>query len=336
MERTMQALVLEGVGEPLLIKKVPVPAISEQHALVRLRAAAFNRRDWWIQRGQYAGLQFPIILGSDGAGVVEAVGDPGEHGDWVGKEVIINPSMNWMEDSEAQPAGFSILGLPENGTFAEFVRVPVRNLYEKPEYLSFEEAAAMPLGGLTSYRALFRKAGLSAGERLLITGIGGGVATLALQWAVNAGAEVYVTSGSESKIKRAIDAGAIAGMDYRNADWADRLQELAGGFDVIIDSALGDGFASLLELANPGGRIVFFGGTSGNLPALNGRRIFWKQLQIKGTTMGSAVDFANMLAMASKHEVKPLIDSVIPWQRAQEGIYKMSSSTQFGKIVLRF
>lgn len=336
MENTMKALVLEGVGEPLLIKEVPVPAIGEQHALVRLKTAAFNRRDWWIQRGQYAGLKFPIILGSDGAGVVDAVGDTRENGQWVGRDVIINPGFNWVDDSEAQPAGFEILGLPENGTFAEYVRVPVRNLYEKPEYLSFEEAAALPLGGVTSYRALFRKAGLSRGERILITGVGGGVATLALQWAVNVGAEVYVTSGSESKIKRAIDGGAIAGVDYRNADWADRLKELAGGFDVIVDSALGDGFVHLLELANPGGRIVFFGGTSGNLPALDGRRIFWKQLQIKGTTMGSSVDFENMLALAEKHQIKPLIDSVIPWQRAQEGIYKMSSSTQFGKIVLKF
>src|SRR5690606_6915743 len=138
MENTMKALVLEGVGEPLLIKQVPIPAIGEQHALVRLKAAAFNRRDWWIQRGQYAGLKFPIILGSDGSGVVDAVGDTRQNGHWVGRDVIINPGLNWVEDSEAQPAGFGILGLPENGTFAEYVRVPVRNLYDKPEHLSFE------------------------------------------------------------------------------------------------------------------------------------------------------------------------------------------------------
>src|SRR5690606_13603306 len=149
MESTMKALVLEGVGEPLLIKEVPVPAIGEQHALVRLKAAAFNRRDWWIQRGQYAGLKFPIILGSDGSGVVAAVSHIRQYGQWVGKEVIINPSLNWVEDSEVQPAGFGILWLPENGTFADYVRVPVRNLSDKPESLSFEEAAALPLGGLT-------------------------------------------------------------------------------------------------------------------------------------------------------------------------------------------
>lgn len=336
MDKTMQALVLEAVGEPLRVKQVGMPGISGAEALVRVKAAAFNRRDWWIQRGQYAGLRFPLIPGSDGAGVVEAVGDPEEHGHWVGKSVVINPSINWSDDTEAQPEGFHILGLPDDGTFAEYVRIPVRNLYEKPSYLSFEEAAALPLGGLTSYRALFRKAGLKPGEKLLITGVGGGVAALALQWAVHLGADVYVTSGSESKIKQAIDAGAKGGVDYRDSDWATQLRDLAGGFDVIMDSALGDGFSHLIDLTNYGGRIVFFGGTSGNLPALDGRRIFWKQLQIKGTTMGSAVDFQNMLDFAQKHKVKPLIDSVIPWQRAQEGMEKMSDSSQFGKIVLRF
>src|SRR5690606_16311913 len=124
--------------------------------------------------------------------------------------------------------------------------------------------------------------------------------------------------------QRAMEAGAIAGVDYRHPDWAQQLEELAGGFDVIIDSALGEGFQHLLDLANPGGRIVFYGGTSGNLPALNGRKIFWKQLQILGTTMGSSADFEQMLRLVEEKQVKPLIDSVIPWHRAQEGIYKMS------------
>ena len=367
----MNALVLTGIGEPLRMQEVPVPELMEGEALVRVKAAAFNRRDWWIQRGQYAGLKFPIILGSDGAGIVEKVwageigiGDgigggaraaswvgneagsgaddetgaraAGELASWVGKEVLINPSLGWEEDSEAQPEGFSILGLPQDGTFGEFVRVPIRNLYEKPEYLTFEEAAALPLGGLTAYRAVFRKAGLQAGEKVLITGVGGGVATFALQWAVHAGAEVFVTSGSPKKIDKAIAAGAKAGVDYRVEGWAQKIKEISGGgVDVVIDSALGEGFAEYLELTNPGGRIVFFGGTSGNIPALNGRKIFWKQLQIKGTTMGSRVDFENMLAFAEKHQIRPLIDSVSPWEEAQRALDDMTSSNQFGKIVLQ-
>lgn len=371
VKNMMKALVLTGIGEPLRMQEVPVPELREGEALVRIKAAAFNRRDWWIQRGQYAGLKFPIILGSDGAGIVEKVwggegaasrgaaegagsGITAEAGagardaarvatatatdptSWVGKEVLINPSLGWEEDSEAQPEGFSILGLPQDGTFGEFVRVPIKNLYEKPEYLTFEEAAALPLGGLTAYRAVFRKAGLQAGEKVLITGVGGGVATFALQWAVHAGAEVFVTSSSPKKIDKAIAAGVKAGVDYRVEGWAQKIKEISGGgVDVVIDSALGEGFAEYLELTNPGGRIVFFGGTTGNIPALNGRKIFWKQLQIKGTTMGSRVDFENMLAFVEKHQIRPLIDSVSPWEEAQSGLDNMTSSNQFGKIVLQ-
>lgn len=330
----MKALVLNNQGAPLLLQNEPVPSVGAGFALVRIKAAAFNRRDWWIQQGQYAGLKYPIILGSDGAGIVEEVGSDEDRG-WLGKEVLINPGMGWEEDSEFQPKDFSILGLPQNGTFAEYVTVPVANLYSKPKYLSFEEAAAMPLAGLTAYRAVFRKADLQAGESVLISGVGGGVATFALQWAVQCGARVWVTSSSEIKLEKARAAGAIGGVNYRKDSWADELQALSGGFDVIIDSALGDGFASFLELAKPGGRIVFFGGTAGNLPPLNGRKIFWKQLQIKGTTMGSSVDFRDMLDFAEKHQVKPLIDGVYPLEQGEEALSLMSSSSQFGKIVLQ-
>lgn len=330
----MRALVLDGPGRPLLLKYEPVPSVGAGFALIRIKAAAFNRRDWWIQQGQYAGLKYPIILGSDGAGIVEKVGD--SSGDvWIGKEVIINPAMGWEEDSDAQPAGFSILGLPENGTFAEYVVVPVTNLYEKPAYLSFEEAAAIPLGGLTAYRAVFRKAGLTAGETVLITGVGGGVAAFALQWAVHAGARVFVTSGSDEKLEKALAAGAAGGVNYHTDSWSEELQSLSGGFDAIIDSALGEGFASFMDLAKPAGKIVFFGGTAGNLPALDGRKIFWKQLEIKGTTMGSAVDFRQMLAFAEKHQIKPLIDRIFPMENGNEALSLMSYSSQFGKIVLQ-
>src|SRR5690606_4730444 len=219
MESTMKALVLEGVGEPLLIKQVPIPAIGEQHALVRLKAAAFNRRDYWIQKGQYAGLKFPIILGSDGAGVVAEVGSESEK-EWIGKEVLINPSLNWGESEAAQSTTFHILGLPQDGTFAEYVSVPLQNLHIMPPHLTFEEAAAIPLAGLTAWRALFRRAHLKRGERLLLAGVGGGVASFALQWAVLAGAEVYVTSSKREKIRKALDLGAKAGALYTDKNWA--------------------------------------------------------------------------------------------------------------------
>lgn len=330
----MKAIVLHGVGEPLLPQKVPIPDPGAHEALVRVKAAAFNRRDWWIQQGQYAGLRFPIIPGSDGSGIVEQVGAD-HHQNWIGREVIINPALAWGKKEAFQEKSFHILGLPQDGTFAEYVRVPVANLHEKPGHLSFEEAAALPLGGLTAYRALFSRAGLTTGEKVLVVGIGGGVATFALQWGIHAGATVYVTSGSASKIEQAMTLGAKDGVRYTDDNWAQRLQEKAGGFDVIVDSALGEGFAQHLGLANPGGRIVFFGGTAGNIPALNARQLFWKQLSLLGTTMGSPADFERMLAFVNKYHIRPIIDRIYPLEDAEKALRRMDSSVQFGKIVLK-
>lgn len=331
----MKAIVIEGINQPLQIQDVPLPALEPGEALVRIHAASFNRRDWWIQQGKYAGLKFPITPGSDGSGVVEDVrGTAAERDAWLNKQVIINPALHWMDDSAFQPEGFHILGLPNDGTLAEYVKVPITNLYPKPKHLSAHEAAAIPLAGLTAYRAVFKKAKLQKGEKVLITGVGGGVATFALQWAVHAGATVYVTSGQDAKITAAKEWGASGGTNYRSDDWHEMLKAEAGGFDVIIDSALGDNFGHFPDLANPGGRIVFFGGTAGNIPALDGRKIFWKQLTIAGTTMGSAHDFSQMLDFVNQHQIKPAIDSVHPLEQADKAIRKMDDSTQFGKIIL--
>lgn len=330
----MKAVVLKGKQEPFVIEDVKIPTLASDEVLVRVKAAAFNHRDLWIQKGLYAGLKFPIILGSDGSGIVEKVGDEANKS-WIGESVIINPSTNWGDNEAFQQKEFTILGLPENGTFAQFVKVKFINIHKLPSYLSFEEAAALPLTGLTSYRALFSRAGLKAGEKVLIVGVGGGAASMALKWALAAKAEVYVTSGSQEKIDYAKSLGAIDGVNYKTENWVEALEIKAGGFDVILDSALGDGFASLLDLANPGGRIVFFGGTAGNIPELNGRKIFWKQLSILGTTMGSNLDFSKMLDFAELHKIKPVIDSVYPLEEAEQAIQKMKSGSQFGKIVLK-
>lgn len=330
----MKAIILEGVKQPLVLKEVPVPTLVSGEALVRVHAAAFNRRDWWIQQGRYAGLKFPIILGSDGAGVVEQVNDQ-VHRDWIGREVIINPSLHWGENEAYQGKQFNILGLPQDGTFAEYVRVPVANLHEKPAHLSFEEAAALPLGGVTAYRALFSRARLRQGERVLVVGAGGGVATFVIQYAVRAGAQVYVTSSSTAKVSQAVALGARGGVLYTDDDWVQQLQVMAGGFDIIVDSALGDAFAHHLDLANPGGRLVFFGGTAGDLPPLNARKIFWKQLSILGTTMGSPPDFVHMLAFVDRHGIKPVVDGIHTLDHAERALQNMDTSTQFGKIVLR-
>src|SRR5579872_7239867 len=196
----MHALVLTGKNEPILLQDRAIPQAAAGEAIVKVYAAALNHRDVWIQKGLYAGLKYPIVPGSDGAGVVESGGSE----DWIGKEVIINPALHWGSSPTHQDQEtFQILGLPDDGTFAEYVKVPVSSLVGKPAHLSFEEAAAIPLASATAYRALFTRAQLRPGEKVLITGIGGGVALAALVMAVAAGAHVYVSSSDEEKIAKA-------------------------------------------------------------------------------------------------------------------------------------
>ncbi|MDB5015213.1 MAG: adhT 1 [Mucilaginibacter sp.] len=330
----MKAIVLEAADKPLVLKEVDKPTLNAGEVLVKIKAAALNRRDYWITVGKYAGIKYPSILGSDGAGVVTEVGSD-TNKEWLNKEVIVNPSHDWGEHPEYQSKEFKILGLPENGTFAEYVKVRAEYLSPKPAYLSWEQAAAIPLAGLTAYRALFTKGRAKKGDKVLISGAGSGTGVFALQWAVAAGCQVFVTSGTGEKIERAKQLGAAAGVNYKSQDWAGQLQHLAGGFDIIIDSALGDGFAKFPEICNPGGRIVFFGGTAGGVPALDGRKIFWKQLQILGTTMGTAEEFKAMTDFLEKHRIFPVIDEVFPLADAQKAVDKMANSSQFGKIVLQ-
>jgi NADPH:quinone reductase-like Zn-dependent oxidoreductase len=329
----MKAVVLNEKNGFLVIQEVDKPILNDGEGLVKIKAAAFNRRDYWIQIGQYAGLKYPIILGSDGSGIVEEVFFNGDQS-WLGQEVVINPSINWGHNEAFQSKEFSILGLPQDGTFAQYVKVKVENLYHKPKHLSFEQAAAFPLAGLTAFRALFSRANLKPGEKLLIVGAGGGVSSFALLMAKLIKAEVYVTSSSKDKIEKAKSLGASGGVNYYDGNWAEQLQELAGGFDVIIDSALGEGFAHHLDLSNPGGRIVFYGGTAGNIPELNGRKIFWKQLSILGTTMGSPKDFDNLINFINEHQLQPIVDSVHSFEDSENVIRMMDNSEQFGKIVL--
>ncbi|GGB01760.1 zinc-binding dehydrogenase [Puia dinghuensis] len=326
----MKALVITEKNKPVELLSVADKVAAAGQALVKVYAAALNHRDVWIQKGQYAGLKFPIIPGSDGAGVVISGGD------WTGKEVIIDPALHWGDAPGYQsPTDFHIVGLPDDGTLAEYVVVPVANLVDKPAHLSFEEAAALPLAGVTAYRASMVRGQVRAGERVLITGIGGGVALFALQFAVAAGAKVYVTSGSDEKLARAKAMGALGGVNYRTPDWAAALRAQAGAFDVIVDGAGGDGMNDLLDLATPGGRLVFYGSTRGNPSSVVLRRIFWKQLNVLGSTMGSPADFAAMVDFVGQHGIRPVVDRVFAMDEGEAAFRYMDEGMQFGKIVIR-
>jgi NADPH:quinone reductase-like Zn-dependent oxidoreductase len=333
----MKAIVLRETGDPSLLRleDVPDPVPGPAEVVVRLRAAALNRRDVWIRRGQYAGIRFPIILGSDGAGQIEAVGE-GVAGLVPGTPVLIYPSLEWGESEEHQGPAFRILGLPENGTYAERVRVPAANVFPIPAHLSWEEAAALPLAGLTAYRALVPRGNVKAGERVLVTGIGGGVATLALIVARCLGARVFVTSGSDEKLRRAAELGAEAGMSYQDNHWPDQLRAIVGGdgIDLAIDGTGGENLNAVLDVLRPGGRVVNYGATAGPTPRFEVRRVFWKQLTVSGTTMGSPSDFASMLSLFETASLVPIIDRVFPLAEAAAAHTRMEEGAQFGKIVL--
>lgn len=329
----MRAVQLTAVNQ-LEIADVPEPSPASGEVLVGLRAAALNHRDVWIKAGQYAGLRWPCTPGSDGAGTVLACGPGVDPSAWRGSEVIINPAFGWGDDEEAQGKDFAILGLPRAGTLAERIVVPVSQLTPKPAHLSWSEAAALPLAGLTAYRALFARARLQPAERVLISGIGGGVALLALQFALAGGAEVWVTSSSAEKIDRAVSLGARGGFDYRDPDWVKQAQARAGAFDVTVDSAGGPGFTSLIDATAAGGRIVVYGATRGDPNVLPMRKVFWRQISVLGTTMGSPTDWAAMIAFVRARGVRPIVSAQYPLAQAAEAFALMERSAQFGKIVV--
>lgn len=330
----MKAAVLNGVHQPVIVEEVSKPQISSNEVLVAVKNSALNHRDVWIQKGQYAGLKFPIILGSDGAGIVHEIGNEVKNVS-VGQEVIICPSWYWGDNPKVQAKTYKILGLPDNGTFAEFVKVPAEFVYTKPKHLSFAQAAAYPLAGLTAYRATITRANVQKDENVLVTGIGGGVAFFAMQFAIAQGANVYVTSSDAQKIQKAIELGAKGGFNYKQADWDKIATQQTGGFDAIIDGAAGDGFIKLIDVAKPAGRIVFYGGTAGNINNILPAKVFWKQLTIMGSTMGSTTEFEAMLAMIEKYALTPLISHEFELNDIQKAFETMDKGNQFGKIVVR-
>jgi len=324
----------KGKGLPLEIKDMKQPVPVKDQVLVKLHASSLNHRDLWIQAEQTAVPGDGVILGSDGAGVVEAVGEEGDQ-TLIGRQVIINPSLEWGKESSFQADSFKILGYPDNGTFASWIVISKKQIHDKPEQLTLEEAAAVPLSGLTAYRALFTKARVRPGEKVLITGIGGGTALWALQLAVAFQAKVYVTSSSKEKIERAVSLGAAGGFDYKAANWVDEAKRSSRGFDVIIDSAAGPQFKNLLDVAAPGGRVVVFGRTAGDISDIPPRLLFNKQLSIHGSLMGTRDEFLSMLDFIEKKNIRPVIDQTFKLRDINEAMKHMESAKQFGKILLK-
>ena len=334
----MKALVLREIGGPdnLSIETIETPTPGKGQVRVKLEAAALNRRDVWITLGQYPKITFPCVAGSDGAGIVDAVGENVSDG-LIGSEVVIYPALDWGEDPLCGGKEFRVLGMPDQGTFAEYICVPVESISAKPKHLSWAEAAAIPLAGLTAWRAVVTHGEVKAGQKVLVTGIGGGAAGFALRWALAKGAEVVCTSSSQDKIEAACRLGAHAGYDYTDVNWVKRLKAEIGSVDLVIDSAGGDGMHQVLDSLKNGGRYVFFGATRGNCSSgFNMAKLFFKQIRIQGTTMGMPREFKEMMDFVSENEIKPVIDSVYAFADGITAHQRMLDSEQMGKLVITF
>jgi zinc-binding alcohol dehydrogenase/oxidoreductase len=335
MTSAMRALRLDELGGPekLRVDDVAVPQIRENEALVRIRAAALNHRDLFITQGLYPNIRLPVTLGSDGAGEIAALSSVVADLS-AGDEVVIDPMLAWGDDPRVWDAArSSILGMPHDGTFTQYVAVPLENVYRKPAGLSSEEAAAIPLAGSTAYRALFARGAVQRGETVLITGVGGGVQSFVLIFAKQAGAHAIVTSSSDEKLERARALGADLAINYAtNPDWSKLLRSTAP-VDLVVDSSGGESLRKALDAVRPGGRIVVYGGTTGDA-TIKMFPLFWKHVTILGTSMGSPQDFAAMLKLF-ENGLRPVVDRVFELDEAVAAFHRLESADQFGKIVLR-
>lgn len=295
---------------------------------IQLKSAGINHRDLFIMAGR--GTQdTPLIPGSDGAGIIVAIGES-VRGFAIGDEVIIHPTLGWEHASEV-PTVPDIVGGPTDGTLAQYITLPAANALPKPTHLSWEEAGVLPLSALTAYRALFTRGVLKKGEHVLIPGIGGGVATYALLMAVAAGAKVTVTSRSDAKRNEAQRLGAAQALDSY-ADWS-RQNDLEP-VDIILDSIGQAMFPKYFDIIRPSGRIVMYGASSGDDLTLPIRSIFFPQISLIGTSMGSREEFIQMLQFVEQHDIHPVIDGIYPLQDVAEAFERMEKGEQFGNLAI--
>lgn len=333
---SMQAVVFDAQSAPdrVLVTRTPVPAVPEGHVLVRLSHSALNRRDALIAAGEYLPTAPRSIMGSDGVGVVERAGP--DDSDIQGVRVVVNPVLGWGS-LERIPDRRSIrtLGVPDDGTFADFVCVPRENVSPAPEHLSDEQAAALPLAGLTAHRALFARGGLAGGETVLLTGVGGGVSLVALQMAVAVGARVFVTSRSPENVETAVSLGAAGGVSTHESGWDRALRDQMSRADLVVDSVGGEEFSLLPGLCTEGGRIVVLGAVAGNPIDFPVPMLFYKQLDVRGTSVGSPRDFASMLELVERHAIHPVVSAVFDLADFADGLAFLLGARPPGKVVFR-
>ena len=323
----MHAVIMQEFGTAAVLRpgEFPDPRGRPGWVTVALRASALNWHDVLVRQGRYSS-PLPHIIGADGAGMRTDTGE----------EVVILPSLNWGDREEAPASGWEILGDHTPGTYAELVSVPADCLAPKPRGLNWAEAAALPLVGLTTYRALFVRGRLKRGESMLVVGAGGGIATTAIALAVAVGASITVTSSSAETIERAVDAGARDGVLHSEQGWPEQARAMSpdNGFDLILDPV--GRWSESVRALRPGGRLVVLGANAAQTAEIDIRSFYFGQFDLLGTTMGSGKDFAGLLNMFDQYSVRaPVIDREFPMDRAAEAHEYLERGRAFGKCVLR-
>ncbi|MBW6394301.1 zinc-binding dehydrogenase [Thermus sp. SYSU G05001] len=341
----MKAVVMEARGGPEVLKvtEVPTPEPGPKEVRIRVKAAALNHLDIWVRKGVASPkLPLPHILGADASGVVDAVG-PGVTGFAPGDEVVVNPGLS-CGHCERCLAGednlcprYEILGEHRWGAYAEYLVVPEVNLLKKPQNLSFEEAAAIPLTFLTAWQMVVDKLGVRPGEDVLVMAAGSGVSVAAIQIAKLFGARVVATAGSEEKLRKAKELGADETVNYTHPDWPKEVRRLTGGkgADKVVDHTGALYFEGVIRATANGGRIAIAGASSGYEGTLPFAHVFFRQLSILGSTMGSKSRLFPILRFVEQGRLKPVVGQVLPLEEAAEGHRLLEERRIFGKVVLR-
>lgn len=340
----MKALIFREHGglDRLEYADVPEPVVGPHEALVQVKGVALNHLDLWVRNG-IPGLRvaLPHVGGSDIAGVVAAVGEEVD-GAWVGRRVVINPALACghcvfcLAGEQSQCFSFRILGEHTPGGLAEYAVAPATNLYAIPDDYPFAEAAAAPLVFQTAWRALISQARLRAGERVLIVGAGGGVATAAIQIARLAGAYIYAVTSSPEKEQRARELGADETINYKEVDFAKEIGQRTGrrGVDVVLENVGPATWKGSVRALARGGRLVTYGATTGRMAETDLNLLFWNQLQLIGSTMASYAEFAEVMGLVFSGRLRPAVDRVLPLREGREAQRILEAGEQFGKVVL--
>ncbi|KAG4416724.1 hypothetical protein IFR04_010126 [Cadophora malorum] len=331
---------------PLQVKDVPNPTPGPNDLLITIHSAALNHRDFFLRQALYPSPSFTTPLLADGHGIVTSVGSSASKS-WLHKRVILTPGRGWKDspDGPEAPTGYSILGGTKTidlGTLQEVVCVHEDEVEEAPAHLSSAEAAALPLTGLTGWRAFVTKSGnAEKGRNILITGIGGGVALNVLQFVVAMGANGFVTSGTQEKIEKAKKMGAKGGVSYKSEGWEKELKGMLPKdrpfVDAIIDGAGGDVVSKAVKLLKPGGVVVQYGMTVS--PKMDwSMNAVLKNLELRGSTMGSRQEFKDMVAFVNEKKIKPIVSRSVKGidnMKDIDGLFEdIRNGSQFGKLVI--